>query len=336
MLSLVVPAYNEGPAVAGVLRSLRAALDRLPIPSELVVVDDGSKDDTAAQVEGSGVRGVRLVRNPVNLGYGHSLLRGIAAARGTLIGITDADGTYPSEALVELYDMVARGADQAIGQRTGRHFQRLWSPRHVYRLLCRYVVGQHVPDANSGLRLFRREVVEGLRGDLCLGFSFTTSLTLASIMSGDVVTFTPIEYHKRIGKSHVRFRDVLRTIQYLFQLIALYNPLKLFLPLVAAAGALALASFGYGLWLERIAGMVSGVVMTATTLLLVGLAGFTYTQTRIGLYPVVTRGGLEAAGRPARDRSRSFPPRAAGPAGAAPAGAPAVPAIGAPAATAGS
>lgn len=284
--SLIVPAYNEGRAVAQVLRDLRGVLDRLPVSSEIVVVDDGSADDTAAQVEGAAVAGVRLVRNPINLGYGHSLLRGIAAAHGTLLGITDADGTYPPTAIPALFEMYSRGADHAIGQRTGRHYQRFWSPRHVYRLLCRYVVGQYVPDANSGLRLFRREVVETLRGDLCLGFSFTTSLTLASIMSGYVVTFTPIEYHKRIGRSHVRFRDVLRTMQYLFQLVAVYNPLKLFLPLVVAAALLAVGSFSYGVWLERIAGMVSGVIMTAATLLLVGIAGHSCSQSRIGLYPL--------------------------------------------------
>lgn len=299
-LSVVVPAYNEAAAIEGVLTALVAELRKLPCTTEVVVVDDGSKDATADAVRR--VEGVRLVQNPVNLGYGHSLLRGIAASRGELIGIIDADGTYPAPAFAELHAMIRKGADHAIAQRTGKHFQRIWSLRHYYRWLCWYVVGQRVPDANSGLRIFRRKVVETLRGDLCMGFSFTTSLTLASIMSGFVVTFSEIPYAKRIGRSHVRYRDILRTLQFLFQLIAVYNPLKLFLPFVLLSGAMALAGFGYGLWLERLTGMLSGVIMTGVTFLLVGMAGHAYIVSRVGLHPAVEWAGI------ARGRSAASPP----------------------------
>jgi glycosyltransferase involved in cell wall biosynthesis len=280
-LSVVIPALNEGAAISRVLVELLEVLERLPLRAEVIVVDDGSRDDTAAQAQA--VPGVRVVRNPVNLGYGHSLLRGIAAARGELLAITDADGTYPVRCLPELYAMIEQGADHAIGQRTGAPLRRFGWMRTVYRLLCRYVVGQTVPDANSGLRVFRREIVRRLRGDLCLGFSFTTSLTLASIMSGYVVTFTPIPYGERVGRSHVRWRDVLRTAQYLFQLIAVYNPLKLFLPLVLAAFAMVPVCFGYGIARESFGAMISGVILTATSLVLVGLAGTAYIISRVGM-----------------------------------------------------
>jgi polyisoprenyl-phosphate glycosyltransferase len=292
-LSVVVPAFNEGAAIARVLGDLLAVLRAMPVSSEVVVVDDGSADDTAARA--LEVPGVRLVRNPVNLGYGHSLLRGIAAAKGDLIAITDADGTYPVRSLPTLFDLIQRGADHAIGQRTGANLSRFGVMRNVYRLLCRYVVGQSVPDGNSGLRLFRREIVQHLRGDLCLGFSFTTSLTLASIMSGYVVTFTPIPYEKRTGKSHVKWRDVLRTAQYLFQLIAVYNPLKLFLPLVLLSMALAPACFGYGLLEKSFGAMLSGVVLTATTLLLIGIAAHAYILSRVGLRAPLLDARVDAA-----------------------------------------
>jgi len=306
-LSIVIPAYNEGAAIRDVLERLLHALEPIGDRStvEVVVVDDASKDDTAEKVRA--VPGVRLISNPVNLGYGHTLLRGIAAARADVIGIIDADGTYPPEAIPGLFELICKGADHAIGGRTGKNFQRLWSLRHYYRWLCRYVVGQHVPDANSGLRLFRRTLVENLRGDLCLGFSFTTSLTLASIMSGYVVTFTPIAYDRRVGRSHVRPRDILRTLQYLFQLIALYNPLKFFLPLVVACLCSAVIAFGYGLYLERIGGMISGVVMLATTFMLTGLAGHAYIVSRIGVRPAPLRHSESALERAleSEDRQRS-------------------------------
>lgn len=283
-LTIVVPAYNEGQAIGPVLQALLESLAKIPVPSEVVVVDDGSKDDTAAVARS--VPGVRVHSNPINLGYGHSLLRGIAAARGEVIGITDADGTYPVSELPQLWDYIARGADHVIGERTGEHFTSHFSLRLFYRWLCRYVVGGRVPDANSGLRLFRREVIESLRGDLCLGFSFTTSLTLASLLTGYIVVFRPITYARRVGRSHVRPRDVLRTLQYLFQVIAVYNPLKLYLPLVLSSAALAVLALGYGLALESSAGLMSAVVFLCTTFLLVGNSAHAYIASRVGLYPV--------------------------------------------------
>jgi glycosyltransferase involved in cell wall biosynthesis len=284
VVSVVVPAYNEAQSIAGVVRDLQAAVRLLPCPAELIVVDDGSQDDTSARA--AAVRGVRVLRNPVNLGYGHSLMRGVAAARGGLIAICDADGTYPAHALVRLHEHIQKGVDHAIGARTGAHLSGRWLSRAVYRWLCGYVVGCRVPDANSGLRIFRRELVERLRGDLCRGFSFTTSLTLASVMSGYVIAFEEIPYERRTGRSHVRLRDTLRTAQYLFQLIAVYNPIKLFLPVVAASALLALSAglAGYtGAWA---AGGLAAAVLAATTLLLVGLAGHAYILSRTGLPPL--------------------------------------------------
>lgn len=293
-LTIVVPALNEQGAIEGVLLRLKDALGAVGSPAEILVVDDGSRDATAQRA--AQVEGVRVLRNPVNLGYGHSLLRGIAAARGDVIGITDADGTYPVGEIPALWRLIELGADHVIGRRTGRHFRSHFSLRLFYRALCGYVCGRDVPDANSGLRLFRRSVFEPLRGDLCLGFSFTTSLTLTSMLSGHVVVFQDIAYAQRVGRSHVRPRDVLRTLQYLFQVIAVYNPLKLYLPLVLVAALGAVVSALYGVWLERIGGAISAVVLFATTLLLIAIAAHAYVVSRVGLYPR-EREGAATSGR---------------------------------------
>jgi hypothetical protein len=143
----------------------------------------------------------------------------------------------------------------------------------------------NVPDANSGLRVFRRQVAETLHADLCRGFSFTTSLTLASIMRGYVVTHKGVSYTSRVGRSHVRVRDVFRTAQYLFQLIAVYNPLKYFLPIIAVAAVSSVAGFLAAALGAGIGGLMAGVTMAATTLLLVALAALAYIVSRMSLGP---------------------------------------------------
>ncbi len=277
-LSVVVPSFNEELAIGSVLRKTEEALKRLPCASEIIVVDDASEDDTAQLV--STFDGVRLLTNPVNLGYGHSLLRGIAVARGDVIAICDADGTYDPAGIPELYAELEAGADQVIGRRTGTGLRRLRLLRTLYRWLCGYVVGTHVPDANSGLRVFRTELARNLRADLCRGFSFTTSLTLASLMRGYVVSHRDIPYSHRVGRSHVRVRDVFRTAQYLFQLIAFYNPLKLFLPIVAVSVVASAAGFLRAALAGGIGAYVTGVTMAATTLVLIALAAQAYIVSR--------------------------------------------------------
>jgi glycosyltransferase involved in cell wall biosynthesis len=280
-LSVIVPAYNEAAAIKEVLELLLAALREIPVETELIVVDDYSDDETS-KIAGE-IEGVRVLRNPRNLGYGHSLLRGMQTARGRYFAISDADGTYPAEELPALWQYIDAGADHVIGARTGKQLTSHFGLRTVYRWLCQLVTGENVPDANSGMRIFDRKLVETLRGDLCRGFSFTTSLTLASLMSGFVVVFHPIPYNERKGRSHVhRIRDTLRTVQYLFQIIAVYNPLKLFLPLVLLSGLLGLAGFAYGGVYGSVWGALTGVLMAATTLILCGIAALSYIIGRMG------------------------------------------------------
>jgi glycosyltransferase involved in cell wall biosynthesis len=280
LLSIVVPARDEEASIGAVLDEIQPMRSELGCDSEVIVVDDGSRDATAERAAAH--QGVRLLRNPISLGYGASILRAVSAARGSLIAITDADGTYPVSEVPRLLAMIRSGVDHAIGCRTGLAMRRLRLVRAIYRHLCGYVVGTEVPDANSGLRICRRAIIEELRGDLCFGFSLTTSLTLASLMRGYVVAFADIPYRRRVGRSHVRFRDVLRTAQYLVQLIAVYNPIKLFVPLIAASlgtAVIAAVVAAAGVWNG---GFLAAVVMLATALLLVGLGALTYVVSRVG------------------------------------------------------
>ncbi len=233
MISVVIPAFEEEEAIGAVIQELQAMLGATV--HEVLVIDDGSPDATAALAQAAGAR---VIRHPHNLGYGAALKSGIKAAQYDTIVITDADGTYPTEALPELLRKYETGFDMVVGARTGTHYREsaLKSPlRLILKWLVEFTTGRKIPDINGGLRVFSRQTVIPYFDRLCNTFSFTTSLTLAYMMTGKFVTYLPISYRQRIGKTKVRLlRDSLRTLQYIVQAILYYNPLKIFLLLCGA------------------------------------------------------------------------------------------------------
>jgi glycosyltransferase involved in cell wall biosynthesis len=236
MISIVVPAFNEEAAIARTLADIRQALNGTT--AELIVVDDGSTDGTRRiAVEA----GARVVAHPENIGYGRSLKDGIAAAQHDVIVIIDADGTYLPSDIPRLMTEFDRGFDMVVGARSGGYYRESWLKAPLRRILTRLVeftVGRKVPDVNSGLRVFRRSTIQAYFPQLCNTFSFTTSMTLAYLLTGRFVQHVPIGYGARLGPTKVRlFRDSLRTLQYIVQGIVYYNPVKMFLLL--ACGALA-------------------------------------------------------------------------------------------------
>jgi len=251
-LSVIIPAYNEAGGIAEVVERLTPVLAGLGRETELIVVDDGSADDTAALAEQAGVR---VVRHEWNRGYGASLKSGIAKARYDLVAILDADCTYPPEALPELLESAADN-DMVVGARTkGKvRIPLIRRPaKAVLRWLASYLSGYPIPDLNSGFRIMRRPVVNRFLGLLPSGFSFTTTITLAMLVSGYGVKYVSIEYHDRAGRSHIRpIRDTLGFFALILRTVMYFNPLRIFVPLalmfLAAGAAVFLASWAY---LER-------------------------------------------------------------------------------------
>ena len=246
-VSFVVPAYNEEAAIPIVLQALRDVAKEQGLEAEYIVVDDGSTDQTAAVAASHGARVISIA---MNVGYGTALKRGIEAAAHSRIVITDADGSYPMEYVPELLRRLER-FDLVIGRRTGTLYYRslLTYPfRLAYLLLVWFVVGRRVPDPNSGFRAFRREAVQEFLPVMCAGFSFSTSMTTLFLLSSRTVDYVPIPYHRRIGKSKIRFvRDMLRTGQILCSVILLYNPIKLFVLVAGASGLIGVGLVGAGL-----------------------------------------------------------------------------------------
>ncbi|MEM1029195.1 MAG: glycosyltransferase family 2 protein [Myxococcota bacterium] len=246
MLSVVIPALNEEAAIEETVVTIRDTLQGAGIQHEIIVVSDGSTDATAALARR---HGATVLEHPAPGGYGKSLKDGIARAEYDLIAITDADGTYPNEKLVELFELVVgRGFDMAIGARTGSHYRGTFlkmPARRVFLWLSEYATGQRIDDINSGLRVFKKEIAVRYQHTISNGFSFTTTITLAAMLNGYFVKYVPISYFKRKGRSHVRYwRDTLRALQIIIENVLFYNPLKLFLLLVNALLVSAVASGG--------------------------------------------------------------------------------------------
>lgn len=225
-VSIVIPAFNEEAAIGDLLASVHA----VHAEAEIIVVDDASTDRTA---EIAAHHGARVIRHPMNCGYGRSVKDGVSLASHDTILVTDADGTYPVDRIPEMLETYHRGFDMVVGARHGPAYRGTFlkmPARYVFKFLVEFTTGRHIPDINSGMRVFSKKTVEKYFADICNGFSFTTTITLIYLLTGKMVTYVQIPYSKRIGRSKVKIiRDSLRTLQYITECIVRYNPLKLFL-----------------------------------------------------------------------------------------------------------
>jgi glycosyltransferase involved in cell wall biosynthesis len=243
MITVIIPAHNEEKAIGTVLDELIAVLEGQEY--EIIVVDDGSTDNTAKIVQQK--ESVKLIQHPINKGYGAALKTGIKNATNDLISIIDGDGSYPVKAIPELFKEAGE-YDMVVGARTGKEvkIQLYRKPAKWFLLnLANYLSGTKIPDLNSGMRLFRKEDVIKFFNLLPSGFSFTTTLTLAYLSNDYNVKYVPIDYYERAGKSKIKpFRDGFNFIMLIVRTITYFNPLKVFLPI-----SIALFVFGFAILL---------------------------------------------------------------------------------------
>lgn len=266
-VSVIIPAFNEAMGIDAVLKSLVTVLSSWREPSEVIVVDDGSSDETAKIAKTS--EGVKVIRHNANRGYGAALKSGIRKSIYPMICILDADGTYPVERISDLLNEAANSRfDMVVGWRRGSGaavpiLRR--PPKWFIRRLARVVVGYRIPDLNSGLRVFNRSTVLRFFNLLPDGFSFTTTLTLCMLTNGFLVGYVPIEYHLRIGKSKIRpIQDTLNFIQLVLRIALYFKPMRIFIPLSALLMLLAIAWGGFSaIVLGKLADVSTSVLVLA-------------------------------------------------------------------------
>jgi glycosyltransferase involved in cell wall biosynthesis len=246
-LAVVVPAYNEEQSIADTVATLHEVLGAANIEHEIVVVDDGSIDATA---EIARSLDVQFVQHQRNRGYGAALKTGIRVAEAPYIAIVDADGTYPIARLPDLLEIARRtGSEHVIGARRGEQVHDTpgrWVARRVLRVIAFIATGRWIDDLNSGMRVFSRRVALQYWSLYPNGFSFTTTITIATLQSDVDVRFEPIDYMKREGKSHIKpVRDFFRFFGLIMRISFMYSPLRFF---VVPGVALLCAAIGLAIW----------------------------------------------------------------------------------------
>jgi glycosyltransferase involved in cell wall biosynthesis len=275
--SVVIPAYNEAEAIGAVVSGVLG----LASWREILVVDDGSADATAARAAAAGAR---VVRHPYNKGNGAALKTGLRSATGDFILIIDGDGQHRPEDALRLvarlgeYDLVVgarSGATQASGARRAGNALLNW--------LASYLADRPIPDLTSGLRAARREYLREFLHLLPNGFSSPTTTTLAFIKAGYNVAFEPIEARTRLGESKIRFmRDGMAFLLILLKVVTIFSPLRIFVPISLASF---LVGAGYAVWTILTQSHVTNssvlLIMLAVVILLVGLVSEQVSALRI-------------------------------------------------------
>jgi glycosyltransferase involved in cell wall biosynthesis len=238
-VSIVLPCHNEEGHVVAEVARICAAMDASGYDYELVAYDDASTDGTLSRLQDAapGFPNLRVVHFPRNGGAGTVRRIGTRQARGTIVVWTDADMTYPNERIPELIEMLDNEpfVDQVVGARMseeGTHKFLRVPAKWFIRKLAEVLTNTAIPDLNSGLRAFRREVALPYLRLLPPGFSCVTTITIAFLSNQHDVKYVPIDYAKRAGKSKFRFvTDAYRYILQVLRMVMYFNPLKVLMPL---------------------------------------------------------------------------------------------------------
>lgn len=225
-LSIILPAKNEAPALAALLPRLRLAQPE----AEIIVVDDGSADDTRAACADNDVQ---CLSSPYSMGNGAAIKRGARAAGGDILVFMDGDGQHDPADIARLLSKLAEGYDMVVGARdwgsqagVGRGVANT-----LYNWLASRMTGHEVVDLTSGFRAVRAERFREFLYLLPNGFSYPTTSTMAFFRSAYPVAYLPIKAAQRVGKSHIKpLRDGVRFLLIIFKIATLYSPLKLFVP----------------------------------------------------------------------------------------------------------
>jgi len=260
VLSVVIPAYNEEKGIAEIAKrvlSVKGSLQASGVEDlELLVVDDGSADNTAGVAEE--IKGVRLIRHEKNKGYGAALKTGFSKANGDLIGFLDADGTYPPEYFPMLCEKALNGSDLVIGTRLSGTDSKMPLTRRVgnffFATLLTLLGRQKVSDSASGMRVFKRSILERIY-PLPDGLNLTPVMSTRAVHEGIKMAEVPIPYDERVGNSKLSVvRDGSLFLQSMVWTVLTYNPVRI-LGIIGLMGIFFALAVGIALVVTRMQGI---------------------------------------------------------------------------------
>jgi glycosyltransferase involved in cell wall biosynthesis len=268
-ISVILPAKNEAQGLQRTLPILRAHFP----DAEVIVVDAGSTDATAAVAAG---HGARVLSSPYSMGNGAAIKRGVRAASGDILVFMDADGQHDPGLIQHLLDQLDAGFDMAVGARnaSGQANAGRGAANAFYNRLASWMTGHRIADLTSGFRAVRADRFREFLHLLPNGFSYPTTSTMAFFRSAYPVAYVSIPVAKRIGtNSHIRpLRDGLRFLLIIFKIATLYSPLKLFAPTAFVFGVLGLGYYAYTFIAEhRFTNMSALLLSGAVIVFLIGL-----------------------------------------------------------------
>ncbi len=280
-VSVILPAKNEAEGLRRTLPTLRACLP----DAEVIVVDDGSTDDTASVATS---HGVTVLSSPYPMGNGAAIKRGTRAASGDILVFMDADGQHDPQLIALLLATLDLGFDMAVGARdsTGQANAGRGAANAFYNRLASWMTGHRIADLTSGFRAVRADRFREFVHLLPNGFSYPTTSTMAFFRSAYPVAYVSIPVARRVGTgSHIRpLRDGVRFLLIIFKIATLYSPLKLFAP---AAAMFFLTALGYYAWTfttqHRLTNMSMLLFSASVIIFLIGLVSeqitsLTYTR----------------------------------------------------------
>jgi glycosyltransferase involved in cell wall biosynthesis len=267
-LSIILPAKNEGAALKELLPRLRLAQPE----AEIIVVDDGSTDDTRGICSSAGVS---CLSSPYSMGNGAAIKRGARAATGDVLVFMDGDGQHDPADIARLLEKLEQGFDMVVGARdwgsqagVGRGVANT-----IYNWLATRMTGHPVADLTSGFRAVRADKFREFLHLLPNGFSYPTTSTMAFFRSAYPVAYVPIKAAQRVGKSHIKpLKDGVRFLLIIFKIATLYSPLKLFAPTSALFFLLGCINYARTFFIDgRLTNMSTLMWSAAVIIFLIGL-----------------------------------------------------------------
>lgn len=280
-ISVLIPACNEAEIIADIIGRVRATMDGLKRPYEILVIDDGSTDETALRAQSAGAR---VISHPYNIGNGAAIKTGIRQAKGDILVMIDGDGQHNPAYIAPMLEKIDR-YDMVVGARTSEsesHFHRDVA-NSLYNLFASYICKRRIQDLTSGFRAIKADIARQFVSMLPNSFSYPTTITMGVIHEGYSLTYVPIKTNRRVGKSKIRLiADGSRFLLIILKIATLLSPMRVFLPVGLA---IFLSGVGYGLFrvfvLGGSYGQTSAMLITMSVVVfMVGLVSEQVAQLR--------------------------------------------------------